>query len=157
MRISAITVMAVLFCVLGSLAIWANPVINEADAPQFLFTMSAKSGTYNDGTLTLKDVPLVVYFADRPARKAGMLSIQVFAQGWNQGPDSFKVDPPNGTLSILGKDNDNNVVVELSDPNVAVKEGTISFTSKVLQGEIPASFEHASLFIDPVSLPDWGW
>jgi len=126
----------------------ANPVINEADAPKFLYTMSAKSGTFNGGTLTLKDVPLVVYFADRPSRLSGMLSLQVFAQGWDKGSDSFRADPPNATLSILGKDGDKNIVVELSDPEVKVKEGTISFKVWVIDGDVPKSFGTASLFID---------
>lgn len=110
--------------------------------------MSAKSGSFENGRLTLNDVPLVVYFSDRPHRLSGMLSIQVFEQGWRQGSDSFKADPPNATLSILGKDGDTNVVVELSEPNVKVKEGSISFKVRVLQGEIPESFKHATLFID---------
>jgi len=126
----------------------ANPVINETDAPKFLYTMSAKSGTFENGRLTLNDVPLVVYFADRPARISGQLSIQVFAQGWDSGTDNFRDDPPNATLSILSKDGDKNIVVELSDPNVMVKEGKISFKVKVLDGELPASFEHSTLFID---------
>ena len=126
----------------------ANPVINEADAPKFLYTMSAKSGTFENSRLTLNDVPLVVYFSDRPARISGQLSIQVFAQGWSQGPDSFKADPPNATLSILGDDGNKNIVVELSDPNVKVKEGSISFKVRVLDGELPEKFGHSSLFID---------
>jgi hypothetical protein len=89
---------------MGAMAASANPVINEADAPKFLYTMSAKSGTFENGRLTLKDVPLVVYFSARPVRISGQLSIQVFEQGWNKGKDSFRADPPNATLSILGKD-----------------------------------------------------
>ena len=130
----------------------ANPVINDADAPKFLYTMSAKSGTYADGRLTLNDVPLVIYFSDRPHRISGQLSIEVFEQGWNKGKDSFRNDPPNATLSILGKDGDTNVVIELSDPKVKVKEGTISFAVKVLDGELPASFKHSTLFIDSICL-----
>ncbi len=94
MRITTIALLTIISFVLGAGFIQANHVINEADAPKFLYTMSAKSGTYKNGILTLKDVPLVVYFTDRPARQSGMLSIQVFAQGWNQGPDSFKAAPP---------------------------------------------------------------
>jgi hypothetical protein len=126
----------------------ANPVINEADAPEFLYTMSAKSGTFENGRLTLKDVPLVVYFSDRPARISGQLSIQVFAQGWDTGSDSFRADPPNATLSILSKDGDKNIVVELSDPVVKVKEGSISFKVRVIDGELPKSFDPSTLFID---------
>lgn len=126
----------------------ANPVINEADAPQFLYTMSAKSGEYKKGKLTLKDVPLVVYFSDRPHRISGMLSLEVFAQGWDQGPDSFKADPPNGTLSIMGKDGATNVVIELSDPNADVMKGSITFNVRVLEGQIPENFGTATLFVD---------
>ena len=133
---------------MGAVFAQANPVINEADAPKFLYTMSAKSGTYENGRLTLKDVPLVVYFSDRPARLSGMLSIQVFAQGWDQGTGSFRADPPNATLSILTKDGANNVVVELSDPDVKVKEGSISFKVRVLDGELPKTFGTSTLFID---------
>ena len=147
MRLFLILFMTIMFS-MGVVFAQANPVINEADAPKFLYTMSAKSGMFENGRLTLKDVPLVVYFADRPARISGMLSIQVFAQGWDQGTDSFQADPPNGTLSILGKDGVHNIVVELSDPDVKVKEGTISFKIRVLQGELPNSFKHSTLFVD---------
>lgn len=142
------TTLSLLALIIFGVGAFANPVINEADAPKFLYTMSAKSGTYADGMLTLNDVPLVVYFADRPARISGQLSIQVFEQGWRTGTDSFKNDPPNGTLSILGKDGDKNIVVELSEPSVMVKEGKISFKVKVLDGELPTTFEHSTLFID---------
>lgn len=133
---------------ISALSTSANPVINETDAPKFLYTMSAKSGSFENGRLTLNDVPLVVYFADRPARISGQLSIQVFAQGWDTGTDNFRDDPPNATLSTLGKDGNKNVVLELSDPQVKVKEGQISFKVNVLNGELPASFEHSTLFID---------
>jgi len=133
---------------MGVVLAQANPVINEVDAPKFLYTMSAKSGTYENGRLTLNDVPLVVYFSDRPARISGQLSIQVFEQGWRQGPDSFKADPPNATLSILSEDGNKNIVVELSEPDVKVKEDTISFKVRVLDGDLPKTFEHSTLFID---------
>ncbi len=133
---------------MGVVLAQANPVINEADAPKFLYTMSAKSGTYENGRLTLNDAPLVVYFSDRPARISGQLSIQVFEQGWGQGPDSFKADPPNATLSILSEDGNKNIVVELSEPDVKVKEGKISFKVRVLDGDLPKTFEHSTLFID---------
>jgi hypothetical protein len=39
-------------------------------------------------------------------------------------------------------------VVELSDPDVKVKEGTISFKVRVLDGELPESFGNSTLFVD---------
>lgn len=153
MRLILLLFMTTIFSV-SVVFVHANPVINEVDAPKFLYTMSAKSGTFENGRLTLKDVPLVVYFSDRPARLSGMLSIEVFAQGWDKGSDSFRADPPNATLSILGKDGANNIVVELSNPDVKVKEGSISFKGRVLQGEMPKSFGNSTLFIDDVESSD---
>lgn len=151
---TTLSLLALIVFGLSSLSAWANPVINEADAPKFLYTMSAKSGTFADGRLTLNDVPLVVYFTDRPARISGQLSIQVFEQGWNKGKGNFAADPPNATLSILGDDGDKNIVVELSEPDVKVEEGKISFKLKVLSGGLPASFKHSTLFIDGGCCPD---
>ena len=151
MKNYTLKILSVLFLLAAAQFAQANPVINEVDGPEFLYTMSAKSGTYADGVVTLNDVPLVVYFADRPARMSGQLSIQVFAQGWDTGVQTLDKDPPNGTLSILGEDKDNNVVLELSDANVMVKEGKISFKVRVLFGELPENFGHATMFIDAVS------
>ncbi len=147
MRLILLLCMTIMFG-MGAVYASANPVINEDGAPEFLYTMSAKSGTFENGRLTLKDVPLVVYFSARPARISGQLSIQVFEQGWDTGSGSFRADPPNATLSILGKDGANNIVVELSDPDVKVKEGTISFKVRVLDGELPESFGNSTLFVD---------
>lgn len=126
----------------------ANPVINEKDAPRFLYTISAKSGTMEGDKLTLKDIPLVIYFSDRPNRLAGLLSLDVFAQGWDQGTDSFRADPPNATLSILTDGGVKNAVIEISEPDAKIKEGSISFKVRVLEGEVPKSFGSATLFID---------
>jgi len=88
-----------------------------------------------------------LWFISQTVRRAFQASL-VFEQGWGRGSDSFKADPPNATLSILAEGADNNVVVELSDPNVDTEEGKISFKVKVLDGELPETFGHASLFID---------
>ena len=148
MKKHTLKILSIFFLLITAQFANANPVINEADAPQFLYTMSAKSGTYKDGVLTMNDVPLVVYFSDRPARISGQLSIQVFEQGWNEQPGSLDNDPPNATLSILADDEDTNVVIELSDPKVKVKEGDILFKVRVLKGELPETFGNSTLFID---------
>lgn len=133
---------------LGVIKAQANPVINEKDAPQFLYAMSSKAGKVDGDRITFERVPLIVYFSDRPSRLAGQLSLQVFAQGWDQGTDSFRADPPNSTLSILTDDGVNNVIIEISEPQVKVKEGSISFKFRTLEGELPQSFGTSTLFID---------
>ena len=126
----------------------ANPVINDKDSPRIVYSLSASSGKMEGDRITLENVPLVVYFSDRPSRLAGQLSLEVFAQGWDQGKDSFRADPPNATLSILTDGGLQNAVIEISEPQARVKEGSISFKVRVLEGDVPKSFGTATLFID---------
>ena len=142
-----LTVFMLTLC-LGALSAQANPVINEKDAPKFLYALSASAGKVDGDRVVLESVPLVVYFSDRPARLSGQLSLQVFAQGWDQGSDSFRADPPNATLSILTDEGVKNVVIEISEPDAKVKEGSISFKFRTLEGELPEKFGTATLFID---------
>ena len=51
--------------------VFAEHVIDNSKEPQYLFTLASKSGTFEGDILTLKGIPLVVYFSDRPVRVAG--------------------------------------------------------------------------------------
>lgn len=119
---------------------------NNIGGPSYLLVLSAMSGTMDGDTLTLKGVPTVVYFSDRPARFAGHKSMEEFEGLWNNSSDSFKADPPNATLSILKEDGATNVVVEL----ISMKhEGDLcTFKVRVLQGNASKTFGPAALFID---------
>lgn len=143
-----LTLAVILFTCFGIQMSKAETVINEGETAQYLYAISAKSGTYKDGKLELKDAPLVVYFSDRPHRVAGMLSLEVFAQGWDKGPGSFRADPPNATLSIKGEDGVDKVIVELGNPNVDVEKASITFDTRVLDGDMPGSFGKSTLFVE---------
>ena len=134
-----------LFCYGGVLANAEN-VIDDSKNTGYLLVISGTSGSLDGYTLTLNGVPNVIYFSDRPARKAGHLSLEKFVESWNKGIDSFKEDPPNATLSILEKDEAKNVVVELY--SVENKNGSLHFKVVDLEGNITGSFEASSLFID---------
>ncbi len=126
--------------------VFAEHVIDDSKEPSYLFVMSATSGSLKGDTLTLNGVPNVIYFSDRPARKAGHLSLDKFVESWNKGSDSFKADPPNATLSVLKKDGANNVVVELL--SVEQKGGSVVFKVAVLDGVPPHTFYATSIFVD---------
>jgi hypothetical protein len=124
----------------------------HGDKPQFLFVQNAEGVEFADGRLTLKGVsPVTVLFSDRPERLAGHMKTSDFVPFWGQGADSFKLDPPNATLSVLEGGDMANVVVELSEPRLA--GGDLSYAVKVLDGQPPASGGAASLFIDIIGMP----
>lgn len=121
-------------------------VIDDSDAPAYLFTMTAESGTYVGDKVTLKGVPLVVYFSDRPHRIAGHMDLEKFLDIWADGVDRFKNDPPNAELAIYDENGDKHPVLVISKP--VVDGDNISYEVKVLDETIPDSFGHATLFID---------
>ena len=126
--------------------VFAENVIDDSKEPSYLFVLSATAGSLKRDTLTLNGVPNVIYFSDRPTRKAGHLSLEQFVASWNKGVDSFKANPPNATLSVLKKDGAKNVVVELM--SAEQKNGSVVFKVVVLEGKVAESFEASSLFID---------
>lgn len=69
-----------------------------------------------------------------------------FMSHWDKGSDNFAENPPNATLSIFGEKGVNSVVVELTNPKL--ENDNLSYQVKVLQGELPSTFQEASLFID---------
>jgi hypothetical protein len=143
--LTIVGIFAVMLTLVPSL-VFAEHVIDDSKEPGYLFVLSATSGSLDGDTLTLNGVPNVIYFSDRPARKAGHLSLEKFVESWNKGSDSFKADPPNATLSVLNKDGAKNVVVELK--SVEHKNGSVVFKVAVLEGITPDSFKASSLFVD---------
>ena len=116
-----------------------------AEVP-YLFVLSAQSGSFSMGRLTLNDVRYVIYFSNRPKRLAGHLPVARLLAQWDKGPDSFASDPPNALLSIFNETSSENPVIELSRPQAS--DRSVSFDVRLLDGHIPASFGPASLFID---------
>jgi len=133
--------------------VFAEHVIDYEKEPGYLFVISGSSGSLEGDTLTLNGVPNVIYFSDRPARKAGHISVTKFVDNWQNTPESLKSDPPNAVLSILSEDGNKNIVVELQKPSV--EGNVISFKIKILQGTAPKEFKESSLFIDGTEIWEW--
>ncbi len=146
MRFSTIVGIFTVMLTLVTGLVFAEHVIDDSKNTGYLFVLSATSGSLKGDTLTLNGVPNVLYFSDRPARKAGHMSVSKFVEMWNKQSDSFKADPPNATLSVLNKDGDINAVVELK--SVEQKCGSVVFILAVLEGTIPGHFKAAIIFID---------
>jgi len=120
----------------------------------YLFVQSAATATLKDGTLTLKGVsPTTIYFSDRPQRIAGHLETNSLVEALkeDQRPDSFEIDPPNATLSVLSKDTVDEVVVILKEP--AVDGDTIVYPVEVMEGVKEIEGGPVSLFIDVIGRP----
>jgi hypothetical protein len=126
----------------------------EEKTADFLFVQSAKSMSFDPAAnkLTLKNVsPVTVFFTDRPERIAGNMNTTKFIPFWSDGKDSFKSDPPNADISIIEGKTLKQTVVELQDP---VLDGdNLSYTVKVIKGDMPAEGTEVAMFIDIIGRP----
>jgi hypothetical protein len=89
-----------------------------------------------------------IVFTDRPVRAAGHQTTEQFIMQWDEGKDSFAIDPPNATVSVLGGDGSDvsDAVVVLQKPKL---EGTtLTFEVKVLEGSLTDAKGPAAVFID---------
>ena len=124
----------------------------DGKSVQYLFVQSAHSITTRGDKLTLHGVnPSTLFFSDRPERITGHGATEEWVKTWSEGKDSFDSNPPNATLSILGGDEIEDVVVVLRDPQL--KGSKLTYTIKVLDGKLPASGGASSLFIDVIGRP----
>lgn len=123
--------------------------VPHADRPVPSLAVINAGGARLDGTkLTLSAVSgNVIVFADRPVRAAGHETMKQFLTQWDEGKNSFAVDPPNATVSVLGANPG-----EVSDAVVILKApkldgATLTFDVQVLEGQLTAGGPVA-LFID---------
>jgi hypothetical protein len=137
---------------LGS--VLAQAVKEPPKQADFLFVQTAKRMTFDKSTnkLNLDGISsTTLFFSDRPERIAGNMKTTAFVPFWSTGKDSFLKDPPNADVSIVEGDKLRQVVVVLQSP--ALKEDALTYTVKVLQGEMPAKGNDVSVFIDIIGMP----
>jgi len=136
----------------------ASPVITwtatgtQSKNVDVLFVQNAKNMSFSEGKLVLRGVnPVTVCFTDRPARMAGHMQTSRFVPLWSQGKDSFLKDNPNATLSVFSGDNVADLVVELSNPQLAGDD--LTYDARILEGTPPANGGACTLFIDVIGMP----
>ena len=119
---------------------------------EYLLVQSSEGVEMTPNTLTLTGVsPTTIFFSDRPKRIAGHIYTEDVIAIWSEGNDNLAEDPPNATLSIFGKNEIADLVLELKNPKMEGDKFT--YDIKLLDGEIPDFGGRASLFIDPAGMP----
>lgn len=120
---------------------------------QLMFVQTAENIKIDPTTKTLRLInlnPQTLYFADRPQRVAGHITLPAYMDEWTAqaGANNFANDPPNATLSIYegGKKENSLVVVEISNPVIQGKD--LIYTYKLIDGTMPKEGGTTALFID---------
>jgi hypothetical protein len=119
-----------------------------------LFVQTAGSLSSEGNVITLHALsPSTIYFADRPQREVGHMSTRRFVDLWDEGDNSFEVDPPNAVLSFAEPQDraPEEVVITIRDP---IMDGdSLRYEVSVLDGALPTSTGPCALFIDPFGRP----
>lgn len=124
-----------------------TPSYSDRPIPS-LAVLNADGAKLEGTKLTLTGISgNTIVFADRPVRAAGHETIKQFLMQWDEGKDSFAVDPPNATVSVLGANPGevSDVVVTLKSPKL--EGSTLTFDVAVLEGSLVAGGPVA-VFID---------
>jgi hypothetical protein len=118
-----------------------------------LIVMNARGASLQGQTLTLTGVsPNCTVFTDRPVRAAGHTLTSIVLDEWAQG-DSFGMDPPNATVSVLSRDGASvrDVVVVLKAPKMDGDK--LTFDVQVIEGDLTGADGPASVFIAAIDRP----
>lgn len=129
---------------------------DRGNAPSWNFVLQASSGEFDGKTLRLHRLSeATTAFADRPKRIVDTLPVQTFIdQFWPDGPNSFRKDPPNAVI-VFGADYVfANAVIEIDKPQLNGQE--LSFSMKILEGEVPEKIFGPVLILDPAWNPGPG-
>jgi hypothetical protein len=132
----------------------ADQAQDNLEEVQLLFVQNSNDVVMEKEKMTLKGIsPTTIFFSDRPKRIAGHMDTEEFVLDWieGKGKNSFVEDPPNATLSIFGKDEIVDIVVELKNPRL--KGNDLIYDIGVLEQGHPITSGPCSLFIDPVGMP----
>lgn len=116
-----------------------------------LIVLNSRGATLQGDVLTLIGVsPNSIIFADRPVRAAGHELTANLIADWGAstpGNDSFVKDPPNATVSVLGKDGSvKDAVVVLKNPKLDGDK--LTFNVQTLEGDLNGGDGPASIFVD---------
>jgi len=119
-----------------------------------LIVFNSRGASLQGQKLTLTGVsPNAIVFADRPVRAAGHDLTAHIIEDWASGSDSFAKDPPNATVSVLGKDGTGvrDAVVVLKSPKLAGDQ--LVFDVDILEGDLANADGPAAVFIDIIGMP----
>jgi hypothetical protein len=167
MRIKKLLVSAMVLCGVGLSAAGASFAQNAMTSPvakqigvgkpriePALIVLNSRGAQLADGKLVLSGVSAnSIMFADRPVRAAGHVLTAHLLEEWADGANSFAIDPPNATVSVLSKNGSAvlDAVVTLKSPKL---EGdNLVFAVDVLEGDLTGADGPASIFIDIIGMP----
>src|SRR5262245_43881373 len=121
-------------------------IVKELEDISALFVQTAEGAEIGSGRLTLKGVAKsTLYFSDRPQRVVGHVATPDFVGIWDEGDNSFAVDPPNAVLAFVadGDTTPEDVVIEINDPIVSGSD--LSYSAVVLDGALPEKIRACTL------------
>ena len=115
---------------------------------EILFSLQADRVLFDGKYLTLDGVaPVAPFFADRPLRIAGAVTLSQFAGIWALSETAMRLGPPVASVMVISDGRDPAPIVELH--SISIGDRLITFEAKVLSGELPDASGPVALMFRP--------
>lgn len=119
------------------------------EGTHYLYVVNAGAGTFDGETLTLNQVPSVIYFTESPDRVAGHMTTEGFIRTVGE---TVSEGPTSATLAITTPEGTQTIPVELT--NITINGDKVTTTIDTFGTDLPKNFSSSSLFIDPYTIID---
>jgi hypothetical protein len=117
---------------------------------------TATEETDGNYTITLSEVsPTVVGFVEGGDKITETISTESLATGWSM---FFQEGSPTAAMTLLDEEvgaSESTIVLSMGEPSYDAAVNSLTFTGAVTAGDVPATFENVSLFIDPSAYQWW--
>ncbi len=140
-----ILILSIIFSFSGLLNNTQYSIADDSKKLEYLFVITSDIGTYKDGKLALTGVPIVSFNYLGTTRGVGHFLVGTFVDVWEKNSAIYRANPPRGTLSVLDQSGSVGAVIQVSNPTSTLN--SLTFEAKVLEGEVPDSFNASSLFL----------
>lgn len=141
----SIFIFAILFSSFSFILSSQTSLSEDSKSNEYLFVITGDEGTFKNGKLNLTGVPIVSFNYLGSTREVGHFLVGTFVKVWDKNSPAYNASPPSGTLSVLDEKGSVGAVIQVSNPESTLN--SITFDTKVLEGEVPASFNASSFFL----------
>ncbi|MEX0449768.1 hypothetical protein V6X63_08375 [Spiribacter sp. 221] len=140
-----------------AVAIFSTPSYGADDQrPEWLFVQGAENAQVIDSEAIVVPMEREIFaFTDRPERRHEHLNAHEFVSGWEEGSNSFRVDPPNVVISWIEDGILKRQELVFMDASVLDRGRAIRYAiTGANPGTLPETMRDVSIYVDGSCIPN---
>ncbi|MEX0385891.1 hypothetical protein [Spiribacter onubensis] len=128
----------------------------DEDRAEWLFVQGAENAQVIDSEAIVVPMEREIFaFTDRPERRHEHLNAHEFVSGWEEGSNSFRVDPPNVVISWIEDGILKRQELVFMDASVLDRGRAIRYAiTGANPGTLPETMRDVSIYVDGSCIPN---